>query len=549
MLSRPRDRWTKHTAAMAEYQAMPITAIVPNIENMQRAHNKDHIEVLAVETPGWYDIYVNPAWAGPVIYEWLWYALAEFKPTIRNSQEYQAGFTDGLKSFFNIRFRRVPLGLRDELRAALKKLRAFRVDAKMASPEHLQQAAPEPTLPNIRANLVKYEPWQEKAIAALMSHRRGLLAAPMNFGKTEVMISVIHQRRLPSIIVAPLKSIIDDAFGNTAVKLDGWRVMYMHSDYTPTIEEILNADLIATTPKKFLNWLGKNKHVLRDVRRRFQQMFIDECHEAMGKMHEQIIQLVQPFYLYGASGTVRDPLWDYNTACILEKYGPILYEDTTMDMVGRGMSAKPIVEFHSPLVLEPPEYRAANGRTVKQRLPSTVAAEYDFKHSIWGNKNLMKYIVDDISSEAAQGRQCLCVCTRKLMWNAVGDAMRHHHPHLRMDMLWGGSHTRERKEALGRFAEGDLDLLLVMNIFDMGINLPAIDVLWLPQATEPDFWRRTLQRIGRSLRKQVRSSESEETAIIKIPSFEHSERYCQKHVRLRKLFREGFDFEIREVLR
>jgi superfamily II DNA or RNA helicase len=140
----------------------------------------------------------------------------------------------------------------------------------------------------------------------------------------------------------------------------------------------------------------------------------------------------------------------------------------------------------------------------------------------------------------------MIICTRRRLWAIMKKGIATV-PDVRAAHLTGDSRDEERMKALNDMRAGDLDVLLVMNIFDMGVNLPGLDVLWMPQPTSIDGWKKLNQRTGRALRKKTRDKSSDEHVKIKLLAFDDSERYWKQHEQVRRMLVDHFGFQVTRV--
>ena len=75
---------------------------------------------------------------------------------------------------------------------------------------------------------------------------------------------------------------------------------------------------------------------------------------------------------------------------------------------------------------------------------------------------------------------------------------------IRSSAVWGDTPDFERKGALRQLADGDIQVLFSVDLFNEGVDVPSVDTLLLLRPTESATL--FLQQLGRGLRKSKNKS-------------------------------------------
>ncbi|HEY8380387.1 MAG TPA: DEAD/DEAH box helicase family protein, partial [Nannocystis sp.] len=334
---------------------------------------------------------------------------------------------------------------------------------------------------------LRLEPFQERlleqiAVARAAGHHRNLLVAATGTGKT-VMAAVDYARlratlpRARLLFVAHREELLDQglatfrhalrdpAFGERWV--GGARPVRFEHVFA-SIQSLTAAGLQALDPRHF------------DV------VIIDEFHHAAAPSYRALLERVQPVELLGLTATPERS----DGLPILQWFdGRIAAELRLWDAIEQHRLV-PFVYYgiHDGLDLRQIPWRRGRGYDATG-LTNLITA-----NDMWARMVIAQLVrrVDDPHNMRALGF-CVSVEHARFMARAFNDAG------IAAAAVWGDSPDDERRAALADLAAGKLSVVFSVDLFNEGIDVPAVDTLLLLRPTDsPTLF---LQQLGRGLRK------------------------------------------------
>lgn len=240
--------------------------------------------------------------------------------------------------------------------------------------------------------------------------------------------------------------------------------------------EVLFATVQTLGQEQYLN----EKYFDRDY---FDYIIIDEFHHAVAGNYQNIINYFKPKFLLGLTATPERldnkdvfALCDYN----------VVYEARLKDAVNKGW----LVPFRYYGVFDDTHYENIefiNGKYNEKQLEEALMIENRgnliLKHY---NKYNSKRALGFCTSKKHAEYMAKYFCKAGVKACAVysGDT---------------GNYSLDRKEALERLIKGELNVIFSVDMFNEGLDVPAIDLVMFLRPTEsPTVF---LQQLGRGLRK------------------------------------------------
>jgi superfamily II DNA or RNA helicase/HKD family nuclease len=331
------------------------------------------------------------------------------------------------------------------------------------------------------------EPFQEHlleqlALARRLGHHRNLLVAATGTGKT-VMAAIDYARvgaELPRdrlLFVAHRKELLEQARKTFAIArrdaafgelwVEGLRPERFEHVFA-SIQSLASNGLEALDPQHF------------DV------VIVDEFHHAAAASYRAVLERLRPRELLGLTAT---PERSDGLDVLAWFSGRIAAELRLWDAIDQ----RRLVPFryfgiadHSDLRAVP--WHRGRGYDV-DGLTRVLTADDALARHVAGQ---LRDHVDDVQRIRALGF-CVSVAHARFLARVFRESG------LKASAIWGDSPASERAEALRDLQRGELNVLFAVDLFNEGVDLPAVDTLLLLRPTEsPTLF---LQQLGRGLRR------------------------------------------------
>lgn len=331
------------------------------------------------------------------------------------------------------------------------------------------------------------EPFQERllelvALARAQGHHQNLLVSATGTGKT-VMAALDYARLRTTLPRARLLFV-----AHREELLTQSRATFCHALREPTFGELWVG---GKRPAHFehvfasIQSLSANglEHLTAD---HFDVVIVDEFHHAAAGSYRALLERVKPRELLGLTATPERA----DGLPILDWFGGrIAAELRLWDAVDQHRLV-PFSYFgvHDGLDLRDVPWRRGHGYAVE-----SLSGLYTGNHA-WARLVLqeLERRVDSIARIKALGF-CVTVEHARFMAAAFTQAG------VAATAIWADSPEKERKEALERLARGDLRVVFSVDLFNEGVDVPAVDTLLMLRPTEsPTLF---LQQLGRGLRR------------------------------------------------
>ncbi|MEY4765496.1 MAG: hypothetical protein RI907_2169 [Pseudomonadota bacterium] len=318
---------------------------------------------------------------------------------------------------------------------------------------------------------------QKQALQALAdtrsdSYRRGLVVLATGLGKT--WLAAFDSQELGArrvLFVAHREEILDQAAATFLRIRPNSRVGYYASQQRDMDSDILCASI---------QTLGKESHLERFAKDHFDYIVVDEFHHAAAPTYRRLLGHFSPQFLLGLTATPdRSDQSDILTLC----------DDNLVFSCGlfHGIEAKLLTPFHYHGIFdESVNYKEIpwrNGRFDPDELSTKLATLARARHALreWQRLKQSRTLA-------------FCVSVR----HAEFMAEQFRKAGVAAQAVYGGS-ALGRAEALDQLNDGQLQVLFSVDLFNEGMDLPAIDTVMMLRPTESKIL--FLQQLGRGLRK------------------------------------------------
>lgn len=317
-------------------------------------------------------------------------------------------------------------------------------------------------------------PAQAEALEALRATReegftKGLVVLPTGLGKTYLaaffardfkrVLFVAHREEILRQAEMTFKAMMPD---RSVARYDG------HQRYREG--QLVFASVFT---------LAARRHRERFSPSAFDLIVVDEFHHAAARSYEALIRYFQPRFLLGLTATPdRADNRDVYALCD----GNLVYHMTLSEAINRGWLA-PFSYFG---VKDPIDYGALTWRGTHYDEVELTQAQL---HGQYGDAVVHAWT-------RYHGERTLVFCSSRAQsrylterFQAVGVRARH---------VDGATEMLERRRALDQLTSGTLEVICSVDLFNEGVDVPAVDTILLARPT--DSMVVFLQQIGRGLR-------------------------------------------------
>lgn len=336
------------------------------------------------------------------------------------------------------------------------------------------QIPPEPPQPAPEPNIV-----QERALAALVETRRqgnkaGLVVLATGLGKTWLSAFDSCNEGFGRILFVAHR---DEILKQSLQTFRQIRPTARLGLYTGPRKDS-DADVLFASVQTF----ARASHLQRFRRDEFDYIVIDEFHHAEAVTYRRIIQYFEPRFLLGLTATPeRSDGGDLMALCGEN----LVYRCDLAEGIEHGL----LCPFHYFGVPDNVDYRNIpwrSGRFVPGDLENAVATE------IRANNTLEQY-------RKRAGKRTLAFCCSVRHAEYMAGYFRE--AGLRAVAVHAAPGTAPRARSLEQLRDGGIDIICAVDIFNEGLDLPAIDTVMMLRPTESRIlW---LQQIGRGLRRSI----------------------------------------------
>lgn len=217
--------------------------------------------------------------------------------------------------------------------------------------------------------------------------------------------------------------------------------------------------------------------------RHFDYIVVDEFHHAVSKLYQNILEYFQPKFLLGLTATTERmdgrsiyALCDYN----------VPYELSLFTAIARGM----LVPFRYYGIFDDTDYKA-----LRPVSGSYAASDLNciYLENIQRMKNILKHY-KKYHSQRALGFCASCEHAEAMTKFFVKAGIRAAAVYSNAE----GDFTEERAGAIERLNVGELQVVFAVDMFNEGVDIPALDMVMFLRPTEsPTVF---MQQLGRGLR-------------------------------------------------
>ncbi len=225
--------------------------------------------------------------------------------------------------------------------------------------------------------------------------------------------------------------------------------------------------------------LGRKRYRTRFGRRRFDLIIVDEFHHAAAATYQAVMDWFHPKFLLGITAT-PDRLDGRDVYALCD--GNVAYKMEFLEAIGRGWLAP----FHYVGVYDETDYSQIRW----------LGSRYDEQELLFAQtRDGVADAVQDAWDKYAQSRG-LAFCSSVAQARFLAHHFEAHG--VRCVCVHGGSSNFVRSASIRKLHSGELDLIFTVDLFNEGVDIPAVDTLLFVRPTES--LTVFTQQVGRGLR-------------------------------------------------
>ncbi len=316
---------------------------------------------------------------------------------------------------------------------------------------------------------------QCEAVKEALDKANGVLALSVGAGKTECGIAIACHTPGLCVWVTHKRDIFHQTYERILERTGEKAVMVGDGAWD---DNMLHKKFMVVMPQTAM----KNKIAFQDQVKDAQVLIVDEAHTASAADRWfKIVQMIPAYFRIGLTGTpeVGDPVRELR---LQASTGPILIRKRAGDMAKIGQVVPAIVYYHK--VVNAPLYRV-DWMTARRML-------------IEENSERNAMIIELAIKAAKEGKRCLVICDTIRHAKVIAEVIRGES--VRSRLLTGKHASGARSDAKKDMKSGALEIMISTPIWDMGVDIPALDVLII--AAGGKSASRFIQRCGRAIRSR-----------------------------------------------
>lgn len=341
--------------------------------------------------------------------------------------------------------------------------------------------------------------YQVYAANELLKNRRGVAKMATNSGKTEVISAIIKAINRKSLVVVHRKELLYQTADRIRQRTDFPVGIVGDGNWDP---DVITVGMVQTLHSNDLDYWKNNCTLI-----------IDECHHVSSDQMMDVLGTVPGLYRFGFSGTPLkyDVLADMK---LISMTGDVLVDISNTYLIDEGYSAVPKVNMVT-IEEDSDEYWEMRYHDAYDELIVNNDSRNGWIRAICeNNKGTVLIIVNMINHG-------------HLLSKSIDGSV----------FVNGSDDTEYRRSILEDMRSGKGGVYIATNIFDEGVDVPAVDTLIIAAGGRAKH--RLLQRVGRGMRRK------EGDNVINIYDFiDDTNKYLLRHSESRVEVYEKEEFQI-----
>ena len=365
---------------------------------------------------------------------------------------------------------------------------------------------------------------QTEAVEAAIRYERGVVQSPTSAGKTTIMaalakiypldfVILIHNTSIAKQLQTEIQAMIEEPVG--LIKGGQWETQRVT---VAMVQSLIDKLGLSTRSKK------EKLPPLIDAQELVQNtgvLLLDEAHHSSSDTWFTLCkQFTKTRFRFGLTGTpfMRGAGDDI---LLVGATGGLIYEVAEQELIDAGLIARPIIHLYK-----------INSPYIEDELP------YDevYKRGVVNNNELNDLAATMISGLYENNAQILVLCEHLDHIDNIAKRLKD----LEFEILTGESKLEDREEAQKLFKAGKLKVILASKIFDEGISLENIDVIFRMGLLKTEI--KSKQQTGRGQRIKKNKPN-----VVHLIDFIHdTHRYLKEHSKAHYNFYKSLNYEIIE---
>lgn len=335
--------------------------------------------------------------------------------------------------------------------------------------------------------------YQARGVAAGLMHKWGRMALATNAGKG-AMIALLAERLAryrdtPTLILCDEIAVFNALLGEIE-KWAGIAPGRVESGVEDPPEGDVVLAMVPTLAKRLAELETRDEW--REWVAGFPALLLDEADKAGTKTWNRILRASPSEYRLGFSGTFARGT-TYAALTSEELLGPVLVEARNLDLVERGISARPTVHLHR---FDAKWYVARPPANHWWTMSGPERRRWVYEHAVVHNEDRHAFVADLIRPGVPT-----CVIVNRVAHGEELEDFINARGRAEARFLSGSDSKATRTDVLDQFSSGELNILIATKILDRGTNRlgRAVDLIF---ASGEGSKTQSLQRIGRGLRRK-----------------------------------------------
>lgn len=327
---------------------------------------------------------------------------------------------------------------------------------------------------------IEARPEQIEVLRKAVKAGSGILAAAVNFGKSEIaaaLIDILHRKtgQIPHTLFLVHRISLVMQTAKRFEKHLGIKVSTIGGG-----QKNVGRVTVATVQTAY-NLLSRNNKEFLDCLHNCELVILDELHLNKARSVQRIMENCRARMRYGLSGTIskkKVKLLGY-----MAMTGPIVAEVQSKELIDLGRSARPTIRL----------VRVDEGHFANVKYASA------YRLGIMEHVERNKLVVKEALRYLDKGMKNVMVTVARI---SHGHMLQREFENrdLPCEYIHGGTPQEIREKVMQRFARGKTPVMIASPILNEGVDLPEIRSVVLAGAGKS--WEQTLQRVGRALRRK-----------------------------------------------
>ena len=363
-------------------------------------------------------------------------------------------------------------------------------------------AFPRLTAEKVKLNDIVLRDYQVDSIEQALIHQRGIVHVATNGGKTAILAGIIQAFKIPKTLL-----LVHSTKLSRQLKQ---KLEYLLDEPVGMIGSGIfdhNAQIVIGLPGSLKpgNKSKRKALLLQELFSSVRLVCVDEVHHAASSQFELVLKHCK--YAYSRFGFSGTPFLRTDNKNILVEalVGPEIIKVSNKELIDRGISAKPIVYFHSLQFLE----------QIRDRSWVTV-----YKKGIVHNEK-RNVLIAELAVTAAEKGEKVFISVFEIQHGIALKNLLSLKTNCRCSFIHGTQDPLKQDSLQRSFEEGHVPILIGSSVLGEGIDFDAsVDCLIVADAKKAPI--NLVQKVGRVLRKGKR--------ILSIHDFvDKNHRYLRKH--------------------